>query len=189
MSTRSITLISCGVIVLVIVVWYFVASSGNSPQNPPQTRNQTTLPIVTQRVTPVQNSNTGNGLGVVPSQGISLSTVGGGPLIVQDFLHNASTVADTISPDYFHLGVGTQSPYLISYTASTQYFNVELLSEPIGQSRIVAEQYFLQHLGVPAADLCRIRYTISAPTSVSSLYGGVDLRFSFCPGAVPLPTK
>lgn len=133
----------------------------------------------------------------VPTSKLVLQSEGGGVVVAEDFLKDPNTVADPINVGYYNLNYATQAtssgstatplPYFITYISSTQYFNVELLEEPIGQARELAQQYLQRLIGISESDMCRINYTVSTPYSVSGLYGGASLGFSFCPGATILP--
>ena len=119
----------------------------------------------------------------------------GDTLFVNNFLENADTYSDPVNPGYYSLGyplnqttTGTSSPpYLIMYIKTTQFFTIELLQEPIGETRTQVELFLEQRLGLTQNDLCELNYTISAPVSVSQEYAGRNLGFSFCPGATVLP--
>jgi hypothetical protein len=124
-----------------------------------------------------------------------LNTASGATLSVRNFLDDADTVADPHNKGYFHLGEhfsfdGTPPVvyprFTIMYIEETQYFNISLTSEPISAARTDAEQYLLTHLGVNPEQLCQIDYMVSVPYFVNQFYTSQDLRFSFCPGSVPL---
>lgn len=134
-------------------------------------------------------------------QGQSSFTImgtGGTTIPTRDFLH-APTTGEYPTPGYFYLGYHAGSagvvdktatsspPYLIGYISSTQYFNIELLSEPIGTTRLAAEQFLMNNLGISQSQMCQLNYMVSVPNSVNSQYAGKNLGFSFCPGATVLP--
>ncbi len=133
-----------------------------------------------------------------PNEGdatLSIKTTDDGMLQVKNFSQDTDTVADPNNKGTYYLGnhfpfdgsVSTQSPeYVITYIPATQYFNISLFSEPIGTSRVHAEEYLLQHLGVSKEQLCRLNYMVSVPYFVNQFYTSKDLRFSFCPEGVPL---
>lgn len=182
MNTRLIVLLFAIAAISVSAFLYFFFRSGQPVQ---EVQTNTGFPIAGQNVNPALDT------GVVASttQKMSLPTTGGGSVAVENFLNDPETVADPVNSGYYDLGYSTTNtpPFMITYIATTQYFNIELLQEPIGQTRELAQQYLEQHLGISSADLCKLNYTISAPTSVSILYGGASLGFSFCPGATTLP--
>lgn len=159
-------------------------------------------------VTPVQQVQTNVGLpvadqttftqtvgGTQQADRLPLAVMGGGTIVVNNFLKDPQTAQNPLNRDYFGLNYSidqrgsaiTQSPFIIMYIASTQYFNIELLQEPLGQVRELAQQYLEQRLGISAFDLCRLNYTVGTPSNVSQLYGGINLGFSFCTGATKLP--
>jgi hypothetical protein len=126
-----------------------------------------------------------------------------GTVITRDFIHNGETVTDTVNPGTYQLagsleycladgtcpsGAAT-SDFSISYNSKTQFFNVALVNEPLGPVRAAAEKFLTSRLGVSSAQMCRLQYFVGTPNYVNSSYSGKNLGFSFCPGAVPLPTK
>ncbi len=192
MSTRLIILFFAIAVIVIGALYYlfFIKTTQLSQQ---ETNSSTELPIAGRTTTPSQSSNVGT-----TSQTLALIASDGGIVNVKNFLNDAETEADPINNGFYVLGypleklstdsIGSTSvPYLITYTVSTQYFNVELLQEPLGQSRELAQNYLQQHLGITEKDMCRLGYTLGAPNEVSQLYGGASLGFGFCPGAVKLP--
>lgn len=124
-----------------------------------------------------------------------LKTTSGATLTVRNFINDPDTVADPQNEGYYHLGehfpldgspVETYPPFTIMYVVQTQYFNISLTSEPISKARSDAEQYLLTHLGLSEEQLCQIDYMVSVPYFINQFYTSQDLRFSFCPGSVPL---
>ncbi|MEA2701513.1 MAG: hypothetical protein QOE22_222 [Candidatus Parcubacteria bacterium] len=110
------------------------------------------------------------------------------------FLEREDAKEDLYNPGYYHIGYQPEynpdspgPPYLITYTKETGYFNIVLLSEPIGETRRAAEQFLKARLGLSEDEMCSINYSLGAPVWVNSTFAGVELGFSFCPGAVPLP--
>ena len=188
MNIRFITivLILFGAIIVGASIWYFFFRGTQPTQGVPTgAQPGSILPVAGNNPTPVTTVPGG-------TDTMSLATTDGGKVMVQNFMSKSDTVADAVNRGYYILGPSTQSvttmpPYLITYIASTQYFNIELLQEPIGQIRELAQQYLEQYLGISASDLCKINYTVSTPSSVNKTYGGASLGFSFCPGAVVLP--
>lgn len=183
MNTRLIVIILGIIIVGTGATWYFFFRSGQPVQPTQGVSNGSALPIAGQNNNQILNTGV-----TTPTQTLALQTTDGGAVAVNNFLKDPNTVADPINSGYYDLGSATNTPsFMVTYIASTQYFNIELLQEPIGQSRELAQLYLERVLGISEIDLCRIHYTVSAPSSVSSLYGGASLGFSFCPGATKLP--
>ena len=77
--------------------------------------------------------------------------------------------------------------YLITYVGDSGYFIVSLLQEPIGAARKAAEADLMNQLGVSQDAMCNLNYMVAVPWSVNQVYSGMNLGFSFCPGAVVLP--
>ncbi len=128
---------------------------------------------------------------------IPLATTDGGTVVANDITQDPAA-GKYSSSGYYYLGYHTPDseatdtaatenpPYLISYIGSSQYFIIELLEEPLADTRTQAEQYLMVHLGVSQTDMCRLKYMVSVPNSVNPIYAGTNLGFSFCPGAVQL---
>jgi hypothetical protein len=130
----------------------------------------------------------GTGPGTVFTREILLAN--GAPLETHDFLSDPATVEDEVNPGYYYLGYGpadSSASYHIEYVEETQYFNVELLQEPLGESRKAAEAYLQRALGIANDDMCALNYALGVPNSVNGQYSSMNLGFSFCPGAVVLP--
>ena len=105
----------------------------------------------------------------------------------QSLLKNPELLVYPTNQDFYTVGPSTSTPYLITYIASTQFFIVELIQEPIGQARLGAEQYLERLLGKSPTDLCKLNYSVSVPNSINTTYAGDSLGFSACPGATKLP--
>jgi hypothetical protein len=152
----------------------------------PTEDGQTTIPTTTGTTT-TASANT-----------LSLAASSGTVVIVQNFLQNPNTVADTSNQGYYYLGyhlpmgpddttADISAPYVIEYIAAANYFNISLLQEPIGEARQEAEQYLLSNLGISESQACSLKYMVSVPDKVNSFYSGESLGFSFCANAVQLP--
>jgi len=126
---------------------------------------------------------------------IASSTTGGQQTVsTNSFLNNKAVAPDTDNPGYYYVGyhpsgadATNDPPYLIEYIDQTKYFNITILHEPIGETRVAAETYLTNTLGLTQEQMCSLNYTVYVPNSVSSSYSGTNLGFSFCPSAVPLP--
>lgn len=139
----------------------------------------------------------GNG-GFASSTSMAVGGSNGGSIVTKNIQSDPALVKDPINPGLFYLGYhinegmadasSTENPpYIIAYTEATQFFTISVLQEPIGVVRGVAEQYLMSHLGISQDQMCKLNYTLSVPNSVSSQYAGMNLGFSFCRGATPLP--
>lgn len=130
---------------------------------------------------------------------ITVKTSDGGTIQTKDFLHNGVTIPDWTNRGYWLLAgkfpncapkqkcIATPTTdYQISYIETTNFFNISLDKKPLGKVRRDAEQFLIRTLGVTPNQLCRLNYSLSTYNRVDQTYAGVDLRFSFCPGATPL---
>ena len=128
---------------------------------------------------------------------VSLPTADGAEIQAKD-IKKDTVVGKYPTPGYYYIGfhapvsgvvdpTATENPpYLILYIEASHYFNIELLEEPIADTRVAAEQYLLQHLGITESDMCRLSYMVSVPNRINTIYAGQNLGFSFCIGAVAL---
>jgi hypothetical protein len=188
---KKIIIIGISALVIVgFVVAFWISNSKTPSTNTTDTQN-VDLPISGSTD---QNPST-------PGQGsdlLSLTGVDGSVVRTLNFIKDPMTARDPINPGYYYLGyhvnegvkdaTATENPpYTIQYIASTQYFTVTLLQEPIEAVRRQAEQYLMTHLGVPQNDLCRLKYIVGVPWRVNQVYASRNLGFSFCPGATLLP--
>jgi len=111
---------------------------------------------------------------------------------VNDFKDDPATVKDPNNAGYYYLAGGaspalTHPPYQIFYTDSDLSFTITLYKEPIGQYRKQAEQELMQKLGTNETIMCNLNYTVATVNGLEPAYDGVNLGFSFCPGATVLP--
>jgi hypothetical protein len=134
----------------------------------------------------------------LPSETLSLNTTTGTVVTVPNFIDTPTTSEDPVNTGYYYLGnhfpfdgsslpASVEIPFVISYIPSTQFFNIVLYEEPLATSRIRAEQYLKQTLGISEQEMCSLKYSLSVPNFVSPIHAGESLGFSFCPGSVPLP--
>ncbi len=144
-------------------------------------------------------TSVGDSAELVPTK--TIATLEDGTIAVKDFISNGETIPDVVNPGSFVLagdlgyclydGTCPQAAdtpsFNIRYEEKTQAFTVTLLAEPLGTTRLAAESFLIDRLGIEARDLCRIRYYLGVPNSVNSVYTGDNLGFSFCPGATKLP--
>lgn len=166
------------VLLLVVLIFFTLSKNSEAPVN--QGNNfPTTTPVV-----PAPTATT-----------LMLSLSSGGTVPVKNFLRDTETVTDATNKGYYYLGNHIPQdtstpppnlPYVIEYIESTQYFNISLLREPLADSRIQAEQYMLEHLGISKENMCKLKYTVSVPNFVNTTLAGGSLGFSFCPGAIKL---
>lgn len=100
-----------------------------------------------------------------------------------DATSTATTSPYSTEPSYIsYLG----AEFTLTYFADTQSFVLTLEKEPLGAARAAGEAFLLQLLGIPEERACFVRHAVLVPGSVSEFYGGRNLGFSFCKGAVTL---
>lgn len=164
--------------------------SGHANPNGPtysNTSNNTTS--VTTGTAPAQTT----GANTMP-----LRTFNGKTLMVRNFKADSTTIADSINKGNYFLGphpyegvtdptASSNPPYVINYNDKTQSFTISLLQKPLGATRQAVEQSLLHSLNLTQDQLCQLNYTVATPTYVDGTYAGIDLGFSFCPGATQLP--
>ena len=122
-------------------------------------------------------------------------------VVTHDFIHNGVTIEDPANPKtYFLAGssgscneagvcptAGKDLKFTIVYYPDSNSFNIGLSDEPLGTTRLQAEQYLMKTLGVSEQTMCQLNYSVMTTSYVSKTYGGINLGFSFCPGALVLP--
>lgn len=175
-----------------IAFWIFIGFGSKTVSTNGSGGGNLTLPVSGN----VPISTTGN-FGQRQSS-FTVAGIEGTVISTRDFLHAPITV-ESQNHGYYYLGYHTASagvvdttatsspPYLIEYIAATQYFNIGLLSEPIGTTRLAAEQFLMTSLGISQSQMCQLNYMISVPDRINSQFASRNLGFSFCPGAVVLP--
>ena len=180
-----------GVIVIGLLILAYQLTSTSSPA--PETTSPSTqgveLPTASSVVQPVSGTSSSTSLSVAGADGSVIQT--------NNFLADPTTVQYPLDPDFYYFNSsaagGTPSattpaePFSIGYIRSTQYFNVTLLQEPIGPVRTEMEQYLMGKLGLTQSQMCQLNYSVGVPNYVNTQFSGMNLGFSFCPGATKLP--
>lgn len=179
----------------IIFIGLFVLAFRLTSSITPPTANTSTAPSTVQPIIP-----SGQSVTIAPSVQVATTSVVNTGLEVTpkvDFINDPTTYKDPINLGYYYLNyqanysasttVSGNRSYMIEYISATQYFNIELLQEPIGPIRVEAEQYLMSRLGISQSEMCKLNYSIGTTNRVNSRYAGLNLGFSFCPGAVALP--
>ena len=124
---------------------------------------------------------------------VTLPSTIGSKIVIPNFLKDPVVVVDTQNPGLYHIGDtfgvsanGDGPLFVITYEKSSGYFNIMLLTKPFSSARIAAETYIKNILKIDESSLCGLSYTVSVPGYVDEVASGIDYRFSFCPGGVPL---
>ncbi len=150
---------------------------------------------------PISNTTNSSDQTTSKPETISVALENGNTVMANDFIHNGVTKEDPQNTGNYYLAgsIGyclsdgscpsgaTSTEYHIVYFSQDQSFIISLISEPIGQARIDAEEFLLKTLGLNQQQLCKLKYNVLTTSSVNSEYAGENLGFSFCPGAVALP--
>jgi hypothetical protein len=104
-------------------------------------------------------------------------------------LTTGKTPAELTNATYYELTEGDDSAdgsFTVTYGTDSS-FAIQLLEEPLSESRAAAEGYLRLKLGLSDAQMCALDTTVAVPNSVNEFYSGSDLGLSFCPGSVQLP--
>lgn len=132
---------------------------------------------------------------------LTVETSDGSPILVKDFISNGITIEDPSNKGWYFLAgdsgacnpdgtcpsAGSEKDFSILYDSVTKSFVVSINTEPLGAVRKNAEQYLMNALGLTESDMCRLEYSVMTTSYVNATYGGENLGFSFCPGAIKLP--
>jgi len=190
--TKKILIIAIGLLLLVAVVGVIILLSRMpATQNPSQGSTYGSNNNNSYAAPAGGGSTTG-------TSGMTVSSVFGGAISVNNFKADKETYKDPINASAYFLGphpyegVADPSavdnpPYLITYDDKTQSFTISILQEPLKDTRVAMEQFLMAKLGITQTQMCQLKYMVSVPNRVSTIYSGEDLSFSFCPNAVPLP--
>lgn len=193
MSIKHIIWIVGGIITVTILGALMYVFLFASPAPEPSPSGTVTLPG--SGPAPLASSTPSGG------QAMIITNQDGKEVVVNDFLHNGTTIPDTVNPGRYllagNLGYCPSSSqecqttssgnFNAYYESGTQSFVISLTDEPIGHARLVAEQFLLKTLGISDLEMCTLKYYVGATTYVNEQYGGKNLGFSFCPGATKLP--
>ncbi|MFH1178114.1 MAG: hypothetical protein V1711_00085 [bacterium] len=192
MNKTSLISIASVIVIGLLALAFWLSGSGN-PSTTTNDAQSVEFPVANSIV----NSTVTNITSALETT-MSISTVNGESIKTKNFINDSTTTKDPINSDYYYLGyhvyegvsdstVTNNPPYIITYISATQYFNIALLQEPIGTTRLASEQFLISNLGISQNQMCQLNYMVSVPDRVNSQYAGKNLGFSFCPGATKLP--
>jgi hypothetical protein len=203
---KSYQLLIAGVVVvtfvaLISLAFFFIrGTSSTTSQTPFQTSTSTSgFPIVNDPGT--TSSWSGSQTGTQNGATVQVPLSNGTKIVTQDFVHNGTTFQDPSNAGTYYVAgssgvcnpdgscphAGTATNYTIQYYANDGSFNIALADEPLGEVRKAAEQNLMKSLGITQEQMCYLNYSVITSTYVSQKYGGINLGFSFCPGATQLP--
>ncbi len=195
MSIKQIIVGTLGIIVtLAVVVAILVFFLNPTKPSSSTTQNPVTLPSSGNAIVQVTGT-----LGSVTTMTVRAS--GTGSIATNDFIHNGTTIPDTANKGRYLLAgdleycvtnpadckAGSTTDYNIIYDNTSQSFTIALLTEPIGRTRLAAEQFLLQTLGITQEQMCKLNYYVGTTYLINSFYSSKNLGFSFCPDATKLP--
>ena len=102
-----------------------------------------------------------------------------GQVQVKDVTKNPiQQVQDTVVVD-------RKSNFDIVYITTDKAFLITLESQPLQQTRDVAEQAFLSDLQISKGDACKLTVSLSVPYDVDADLSGKNYGLSFCPVGIP----
>lgn len=78
------------------------------------------------------------------------------------------------------------APYSLGYWPDDHSFTITLFAEPLAEVRRAAEEDMMRRLDIDQKNMCRLNYGVYVPIRVNEIHSGVNLGFSFCPGATEL---
>jgi hypothetical protein len=186
---KALTYLIFALIIFAVVVGGILLFSKPASNGTPQTSSQTSTYGGSPSNTTVVSSNQQSASATTST--LTVAAVVGSPITVNDFTKDPQTAVSADIPDHYFLVGGidayaSSAPYSIYYVGKDQSFSIILLSEPIADNRQKAEQQLMQKIGISQLAMCRLRYYVSVPNDVNSIYAGKNLGFSFCPGAIKL---
>lgn len=178
-----------GIIVLIGIIggatWYLLREPAAQTPN-------TNTPDVSFPTASGVNGGSTTTSGGIPT--FSVPARQGNGVSVRDFRGDAGVTANAYDNQGYYLlsgnpepAAGQDDPYEIHYSAFDGSFGIQLNTEPLGRMRLEAEQKLMGMLGISPADMCRLNYVVAVQADLNETYRGVNLGFSFCPGAVKLP--
>lgn len=156
-------------------LWYFLFAQNTTSQVTQQTT--VTLPSSSYSTTSLQQA--------VPP--MTVATQNGSAIAANDFIHNGVTTPDPSNAGNYYLTGSSTNGYAIGYRVTSQFFTIALEQEPLGETRVAAENFLLSALGINKSQACGLNYYVGTDVYVNNLYAGKNLGFSFCPGATALP--
>ncbi|MEK7510893.1 MAG: hypothetical protein AAB582_01490 [Patescibacteria group bacterium] len=188
---KKILLILVGIVLLLCVLGAVVFFVAVSPEPEP-----TTGPGATQ-------FPSGSSLdpSSAPSGKLLVYTRGSGTLELNDFIRDGITIEDKgeagtyvlvgelgyCLPDGSCPRATDHTDFSITYTTEGDIFTIALLAEPLSTTRLRAEQYLKERLGISAESMCGLNYYVGTPSWVNEHYSNGNMGFSFCDDAAKLP--
>lgn len=171
---KKIIIITLVLIVSSIVILFFFSQKDNESKK------------VSQIVT---DFNIDTKTDINPSAGkISITGQNNQIIEVRNFKDDVD-VTNWYDPQVFLIADGKNQDsdlFQIFYYDADTSIGVSLLSQPLGDIRLVAEKQLKERLGLSENEICKMKINVSTPSFVSEQYSGQNLGLSFCPDAVTL---
>lgn len=173
----TFALVGIALVLAVIAALLFLAPRQTSIVNPPTGTATTT------------QTGTGNGGGVATVTQLEILTKDGATIRVPDFTKGLSG-KDVPGGPYYYLipdPLDGTLAYQISYGQGDSKITIGLFKEPLGQTRLSAEEKLRTFFPLTNDELCALQIEVLVPVGVNSFYAGKNLGLSFCPNSVVLP--
>lgn len=122
----------------------------------------------------------------VPPDMIRVTLSDGSTADVPDFTKTGQPEGASAVNGY-QVGGGDDEAFQILYYPEDNGFLISLLSEPLGENRLRAEDVLRGRLQLTDAELCKLNAQVATSITVNETYAGQNLGLSFCAGAVRLP--
>ncbi len=187
MNIRN-SIIVCGALILVglgawagfLFVQYLRPSPGSGSGSG---QNQNQNPFGTPATTSTPTNVTGS-TGALP-----LSTTAGAVVYSKDFTIGVTPIPTglPIGNVYDIVNSNTGSPYGIQFTPADSSFQIILEAEPLGATRLKAENALRSMTGLSNTVLCTLHVSVTTTADINPQLAGEEFGLSFCPNAVSLP--
>ena len=110
---------------------------------------------------------------------IEIPTTSGTAIHVKNFFHDPKKMFS----DY--VDITETSYYTLLFINYDQSFLISITNPDIHRARAVAESDIPIILGIPAKDVCSLKFSLTVPGDVNLQASGRDYGLSFCPNGIP----
>ena len=128
---------------------------------------------------PAQNQQSGPSKGSASRSPLTIPTSKGDVIINDITKHPVQQVPDNVVID-------RTNQFTIVYYPNEKTFSINVLANPLQQSRSAAEAALLKDLGIDQGQACKLTVTTFVPFDVDQNASGRDYGLSFCPSGQPL---
>lgn len=111
---------------------------------------------------------------------VTVPTISGGTLAVENFYKKPKELLP-----HGDVVITETGDYSFLYIAYDQSFLITINNPNIHQARAVAESDIPILLGIPARDVCTLKFSLTVPGDVNLEASGRDYGLSFCPNGIP----